>query len=458
MRTGDLNPVQALPTNETQTRRKRNDEDVLQMLVEYRRTQNPALRDRIVLRYTNLVESVARRFSGASEPIEDLAQEGYIGLITAVDLYDPAKNVKFSTYATHFIIGQIKHYLRDRGKIIKEPAWLQELNQRMTRAIETLSQQLSRPPSNIEIARLMDLSEETIAEMMMTREVFKVSSIDGGDNEEDGGKFDMERQTAADVAVPFQIPVEDRIVLESALGKLKDLEQQVVTGFYFKSLNQTEIARQLGISCNYVSHILRNSTKKLKKILVTDELRDARLMMAQMRKRLEDQQPRAQQEAIVDTLTRLYNRRYFETRLEEEMSRASRNNSELSVIFIEIGGLEAFTRNYGTIRGDEAVLGFADTIQQTVRRVDILTRYEETIFALILPFTGENVGIVCSRLTRALDTWLEERGWHAARYPLVFSLGAAVYPRDAATASELISLAEANVPPLPEPLPLPKAA
>src|SRR5579884_669971 len=308
MRTGDLNSVQALPPNETQIRRKRNEDDVLQMLVEYRRTQSPELRDRIVLRYTNLVESVARRFSGASEPVEDLTQEGYIGLITAVDLYDPAKNVKFSTYATHFIIGQIKHYLRDRGKIIKEPAWLQELNQRMTRAIETLSQQLSRPPSNIEIARLMDLSEETIAEMMMTREVFKVASIDGSDNEEEGGKVDMERQTAADMAVPFQIPVEDRIVLEAALDKLKDLEQQVVTGFYFKSLNQTEIARQLGISCNYVSHILRNSTKKLKKILVTDELRDARLMMAQMRKRLEDQQPRAEQEAIVDGLTRLYNR------------------------------------------------------------------------------------------------------------------------------------------------------
>ncbi|HZT44295.1 MAG TPA: sigma-70 family RNA polymerase sigma factor [Chthonomonadaceae bacterium] len=453
MRTGDLNSVQALPPNETQIRRKRNEDDVLQMLVEYRRTQSPELRDRIVLRYTNLVESVARRFSGASEPIEDLAQEGYIGLITAVDLYDPAKNVKFSTYATHFIIGQIKHYLRDRGKIIKEPAWLQELNQRMTRAIETLSQQLSRPPSNIEIARLMDLSEETIAEMMMTREVFKVASIDGSDNEEEGGKVDMERQTAADMAVPFQIPVEDRIVLEAALDKLKDLEQQVVTGFYFKSLNQTEIARQLGISCNYVSHILRNSTKKLKKILVTDELRDARLMMAQMRKRLEDQQPRAEQEAIVDGLTRLYNRRYFETRLEEEMSRASRGSSALSVIFIKLSGLEAFTRNYGTIRADEAVLGLAATIQETVRRVDILTRYDEDVFALILPFTGENVGIVCSRLTQALNAWLQERGWHATRYPLAFGMGSAVYPRDAAISTELISLAETNVPSLPAALP-----
>ena len=118
-----------------QVARRQTDAEVLELLLEYRTTQSDVLRDRIVAKYTNLVESIARRFSGAAEPIEDLAQEGYIGLITAIDLYDSTKNVKFSTYATHFIIGQIKHCLRDRGKIIKEPAWLQELNQRMTRVI-----------------------------------------------------------------------------------------------------------------------------------------------------------------------------------------------------------------------------------------------------------------------------------------------------------------------------------
>src|SRR5581483_4718835 len=237
--------------------RKRTEEEVLQLLLEYRQTGNSALRDRIVLRYTGLVESVARRFSGSAEPVEDLAQEGYIGLITAIDLYDPTKNVKFSTYATHFIIGQIKHYLRDRGKIIKEPAWLQELNQRMTRVIDSLAQQFSRPPTNAEIAQMMGLSEETVTEMLTTREVFKVQSIDGGSESEDdgGGAIDMERQAGADVAVSFQLPVEDRIVLETAMDKLKDLEQTVLFEFYYKDLNQTEIARQLGISCNYVSHI-----------------------------------------------------------------------------------------------------------------------------------------------------------------------------------------------------------
>src|SRR4051812_43594204 len=170
MQTGQQNQT-TLPAS----LRTRDEGGIAQLLNTYRLTRNPELRDRIVMQYTNLVESVARRFSGAAEPVEDLAQEGYIGLITAVDLYDPGKNVKFSTYATHFIIGQIKHYLRDRGKIIKEPAWLQELNQRVTKAMESLAQQLSRPPTNLEIAHALGMTEESVADMLMTREVFKVT-------------------------------------------------------------------------------------------------------------------------------------------------------------------------------------------------------------------------------------------------------------------------------------------
>ncbi len=426
-----------------QLQRRKADQDVAQMLLAYRRSRKPELRDQIVMRYTNLVESVARRFAGAAEPMEDLAQEGYIGLITAVDLYDPEKRVKFSTYATHFIIGQIKHYLRDRGKIIKEPAWLQELNQRMTRVIEALAQQLNRPPTNLEIAHMMDMTEEHVADMMMTREVFKVTSIDGGsDSDEDNGAtLDMDRQRGVDVGVAFQLPLEDRIVLDAAMQKLKDLEQRVITEFYFKDLNQTEIAKQFGISCNYVSHILRNSTKKLKKILVTDELRDAQLKMAQVRRRLDEQKANLEGSVIVDPLTRLYNRRYFENRLEEELSRASRMNSEVSVLIVKVEGLATLGRTHGTLKGDEAVTGVADSIRQTVRRVDILTRYEDDTFALILPNTGQNVTIVTSRVRAALDTLLDAKGWNAGRAPLILHLGAARYPMQAAHAEPLIALA-----------------
>jgi RNA polymerase sigma-B factor len=256
---------------------------------------------------------------------------------------------------------------------------------------------------------------------------------------------DIERQAGADVTASFQLPVEDKIVLETAMEKLKELEQTVLFKFYYQDLNQTEIARQLGISCNYVSHILRNSTKRLKKILVTDELRDAQMKMAQMRKRPEEQQAFIEQTSVVDGLTRLYNRRYFEDRLEEELSRASRLGSEVSVLFVLLEGLEAFTRAHGTLKGDEAVLGTAETIRRTVRRVDILTRFGPDTFALILPFTGENVRVVQSRLSLALSDWLEEQEWDKERAPLALGLGAAIYPQDATQTEPLFTLAQSRI-------------
>ncbi len=422
--------------------RRRADDDVMRMLHEYRGSRRPELRDRIVMQYTNLVESVARRFSGAGEPVEDLAQEGYIGLITAVDLYDPGKNVKFSTYATHFIIGQIKHYLRDRGKIIKEPAWLQELNQRVTKAMESLAQQLSRPATNVEIAQALGMTEESVAEMLMTREVFKVTSIDGGSDSEDDtpGALDMERQRATDIAVSFQMPVEDRIVLESALQKLKQLEQNVLAAFYFRHLNQTEIARQMGISCNYVSHILRNATKKLKKILITDELRDTGRRPALTRRRT-DEAPAPDPRLLVDGLTRLYNRGYFESRLEEELSRASRECAELGVIFVKLGGLEAFQRTTGTLRVDETIYGIMQVIRRTIRHHDILTKYENDMFAVILPFTGRNAIAIAERLDLALNAWLAENGAGTGGVTITPGTGVAVYPLEARHPGPLAMLA-----------------
>ena len=191
-----------------------------------------------------------------------------------MDKYDGSKN-EVSTYATHFIVSQIKHYLRDKGKIIKEPAWLQELNQRMTRVIESLNQKHGRQPYEKEIAEVMQMPESTIRELLTTREVFKVTSLDG-DKDEGSGPKESEKITDQKL-VTFQLPIEDKIVLEAALDRLKDIEQQVIADHYYKGLNQTEIAKKLSISCNYVSHILRNGTKKLRKILATDEIRDAQM-------------------------------------------------------------------------------------------------------------------------------------------------------------------------------------
>ncbi len=428
MPTEDKNPGGSRG-KETRMPARRSEAEVLRLLMVYKETGDIQIRGMLVQQYTNLVESVARRFSGGFEPVEDLAQEGYIGLISAIEMYDPARNVKFSTYATHFIIGQIKHYLRDKGKIIKEPAWLQELNQRMTRATETLSQQLHRTPTCEEIAQTMGMTEEAVSELMMNREVFKVTSLDGGtDTDDDSNSVDIDRSLPKEASIRFEMPLEDRVVLESAIGKLKSLEQQVLMEFYFHDLNQTEIARMLGISGNYVSHLLRNATKKLKKILTIEEAREGWEMAASVRQQVEDKlfpDPAG----IVDDLTRLYNRSYFEMRLEEELRRASRMNEEVAMLFVHLGGLQEFTRLGGTLRADEAVRGTANMLRTGVRRYDIVTRYAADSFALILPGTGTHVHTVRTRLEARLSEWLQQQGWNKGQCPLWYSFGCAHYPQ-----------------------------
>jgi len=384
--------------------KKYSEEKVQSLLAKYAKTKDIAVRDKIVLQYSNLVESVARRFACACEPVEDLIQEGYIGLITSVDLYDPTKGVKFSTYATHFIIGQIKHYLRDKGKIIKEPAWLQELNQRVTRVIDSLTQKLGRPPSNQEIGEVMDLPEDTVAELLTTREIFKVSSLDAGLDREDNSGYTMDTEKIKDQKyTTFQLPIEDKIVLETAMDRLKAIEQKVIYEFYYLDHNQTEIAKKLNISCNYVSHILRNSTKKLKKILMTDEIRDTQIQIAQLSRRLQDQANVLEQHTVIDSLTGIYNGKYFTERLDEEVNRACRYNYPVGLVFVKIDLPESVGKLTRLIRTEDVLIQAAQSIRNSVRRGDVVARYTDNIFAIILPHTGAQAANVAERIQKSLS-------------------------------------------------------
>ena len=445
MATGYHNPING-SEEKASVPARRSEEDVLQLLMSYRSSKDNAYRDRIVVQFTALVESIARRYATSGEPADDLAQEGYIGLITAIELYDVTKNVKFSTYATHFVIGQIKHYLRDRGKIIKEPAWLQELNQRIVKRTEKLAQDLQRQPTQAEIAAVMGMTEDAVAEVVTNREVFKVTSMDGGQDQDDdnNGTIDIDRQTSRDLLFSFEVPLDERLVLEAAIDNLKPLEQQVIIEFYFQDLNQTEIAAKLGISCNYVSHLLRNAAKKMRKILNTEDLKDAQIQLTGLRKK-GMLTPDFQAEALVDDLTRLYTRAYFERRLEEELLRAGRLDANAAVVFIQLAGFSAFTAAVGTLKSDEIMRSTCKVVRTNVRRSDILTRYSHDHLAMILPYTGEHVRVVVDRLTVALEGELGQsrKAPNGAHVEWIF--GSSIYPQDGTTWQRLSSIALENV-------------
>src|SRR5688572_30008958 len=166
-------------------RRLYSDSDVSIILRKYRRTGDPKLREEIVEKMRPLVQSVARKFSGR-EPYEDLESEGLYGLLRAVDQFQPERGTRFSTYATHVIGGQIRHYLRDRGHLIRQPAWLQELNWRVERAGAELEQQLRRAPTAAELGAATNLSEESVDALCAARRAAQVVRWDfPADREED---------------------------------------------------------------------------------------------------------------------------------------------------------------------------------------------------------------------------------------------------------------------------------
>ena len=229
-----------------------------------------ASRDALVLQFRPLVQKQARQFMSANVPFEDLVQEGFLGLMHGIDQYDPTRGVKLITYATHHIDGHLRHFLRDRVQIIKEPAWLQEVAQKVRREVDTLTQELGRDPTDAEVAKSLGLQESEVARINATRSVFAVTSLD--EAQETGSPA---AHVAEDNIRPSstELPIEDRVVLESALVRLKEIEQKVLYSYYYEDRSQTDIARALGVSNNYISHILKNSARKLQQMFRSESTR-----------------------------------------------------------------------------------------------------------------------------------------------------------------------------------------
>ncbi|HEX8832920.1 MAG TPA: sigma-70 family RNA polymerase sigma factor, partial [Abditibacteriaceae bacterium] len=238
-----------------------------------------AVRDRLVLAHTPLVEHCARAFTATGEPIEDLVQEGYIGLIKAVDRFDPDKGVRFSTYACHLISGEMRHYLRDLGKLIHEPGWHAQLRSRVIRESETLTQKLGRPPLPEEIASALDMQPQIVRAVIDTQNVLSVESLDGGDSDDSGegargpseDRAGTNHVTQALAANPISTHVENHMLLDNALPQLRELEQKAIRLFYYQECTKTEIARQLGISVNYASYLVKRGIEHLRRIIEEGE-------------------------------------------------------------------------------------------------------------------------------------------------------------------------------------------
>ena len=225
-----------------------------------------ALRDRVITLCLPFVERLARRFAGLGEASADLAQVAALGLVKAVDRYDPQLAVDFAAYATPTVVGELKRHFRDRGWAVRVPRRLQELRIDINRARNDLTHELNRSPTVTDLARRLDIDEEQVIEAMTAAGAYRTTSLFTPVGGEEGSTLiDLLGDDDASIAA-----VDAHESLKPLLAALPDREKDILAMRFFGNLTQAQIAERLGISQMHVSRLLARTLAQLRRGLEAD--------------------------------------------------------------------------------------------------------------------------------------------------------------------------------------------
>ncbi len=203
----------------------------------------------------------------ANMPNEDLVQVGSIGLIKAIEFFNPDKNTKFKTYASYFIKGEIKHYLRDKTSMIKAPRELQELVFKISSVVKELKAQGFEEPTEEQIAQTTGISTEKIHEVMEMELCKTTLSLDQAIASVDDEDLTLIDKIPAGDYNEFLNSYENRIMLATAIDKLPPDLKQIIELSYYHDLNQREISEKINISQMQVSRRLKKALSKMYEII-----------------------------------------------------------------------------------------------------------------------------------------------------------------------------------------------
>ncbi|MBE3033865.1 MAG: sigma-70 family RNA polymerase sigma factor [Actinobacteria bacterium] len=237
-----------------------------QLLAAYTETGSTATLDEIVRRNQNLLHHILKRFAYAGDPYEDLLQVANLGLIKAAQRFDAERGVRFSTYATAIVDGELRHHLRD-SLLMKQPRWVKKVYHEIQAKSNELMHKLGRPPEVAELAGALNINEAGILEVMnlyaridlhSRNEPFAPGELDEGADPR--MVHSLRRES-------FALPIEDRIALYDALDKLSAFQRRLIYLLFFKQLTQTEAADELGLTQKKVSRESIKALGRLKQLL-----------------------------------------------------------------------------------------------------------------------------------------------------------------------------------------------
>jgi RNA polymerase sigma-B factor len=224
--------------------------------------RDPAIREELVRRNMPFAKRLALRYRGASESFDDLLQVANLGLLNAVDRFDPERGIPFTAFATPTILGELKRHFRDRVWTVRVPRGLHDRMAEVEKAIGELTKELQRSPSIGEIAERLELEQTDVLEALEADHNRRPLSIDRPTNPEDpDGGTPAEWIGGEDEG--FEL-VEGRIALDSALPNLDERERLVLRLRFVEDMTQSQIAEQIGHSQMHVSRILRRALTRIR--------------------------------------------------------------------------------------------------------------------------------------------------------------------------------------------------
>lgn len=221
-------------------------------------------REALVRRFTPLARGLARRYDRSSEPFDDLLQVAMLGLVKAIDRFDPGRGSAFASFAVPTILGEMRRYFRDCGWGVHVPRSLQERTLKVSDAQDELTRSRGRAPTLTELATYLELSIEEVNEALQTARVYDVMSLDAPRSNEDDESHTY-GESVGKLDKRFEL-IELDATISSAIGEIPARERQMLHMRFVEELTQTQIAERIGISQMQVSRLLRRSLERLREI------------------------------------------------------------------------------------------------------------------------------------------------------------------------------------------------
>lgn len=233
-----------------------------ELFERWRRHNDRRARDELVERFLPLARKLARRYVPSSEPYEDLVQVASLGLVKAVERFDPDRGFAFTSFAVPTIVGELKRYFRDAGWTLHVDRGAQERARKITDAQQQISARTGRPPTVDELAQFLEMSVEEVLDGLQTAEAYDAISLDAplaGD--EDGTSTRLDAIGDEDQRLEL---VDEQATIFAAARHLPRRERQILYLRFGEDLTQTEIAERVGVSQMQVSRLLRRSLQRLR--------------------------------------------------------------------------------------------------------------------------------------------------------------------------------------------------